>query len=131
VEFRRRPAAWGLGDDAPGDDDVGVVGVDDRPMVAPGGQRQHHVVAGERTEVGHQGGQVVAGLEQDELAARAQLGGASGDPSREVGVGDGHLGGDHRDVVAVAGEVVDEPFEHHGAVIVRRVGGHRTRRRRR
>ena len=91
------------------DDDVGIVGAQHGRVIAPGGHGQHHVVACQRAEIVHQRGQVVLRLEQHEPASVAEFGGGRGDPVGEVAVGKRRGFGQHRDPVAVAAQMLDEP----------------------
>ncbi len=55
-------------------DGIGVIGRDDRVVIAACGHRNHHVPRGERTEIVRQGGDVVVRLQQDQAATRAERG---------------------------------------------------------
>ena len=78
-------------------------------MSTPGRHRQHDVIACQRPEIVDQRGQVVARLEHHEPASVAEFGGGGGDLVGELAVGERRGFGQHRDPVAVAAQMVDEP----------------------
>ncbi len=107
--------------------DVGVVGVDDRVEV-PGvvaGDEDHRMPTGQRGEVGHDGVDVVGAGEEDEPPGAAEPLGETGDADGEVAVRHGAVGGHQGRPVAVRGEAAPEAGGD-----ARRAGQQRTHRRR-
>src|SRR6478609_5506014 len=99
-------------DDPAAHDEIRRVRADHRLVVTARGQRNHDVPCGERPQVGEQRGQFIAGFDQYQTALGAQFGGDGGDFLGELAVGQRLVVGEHREVLAVCREVLDEPFEH-------------------
>ena len=85
VRVQTMGAAWPAFDDAVvADDDVGVIAPLDCRLTTPGGHRQHHVTACQRTEIVNQRREVVARLEQYEPARHDRVAWRPRRPARRV-----------------------------------------------
>ena len=93
--------------DAAAEDDVGIVGVDHRRVIAIGGQRNDDVTARQRPEVADQCLDVVAALQEHQSALTSEVGGARGDGVGEFAVGDPPIRGQQRRIVAAGRQMVE------------------------